>query len=74
MAKKSSPPPQTCLYSRADYDLLIAERRRLNDLIGHLDKMEACGIDCTLHRQMRSDIDKQLEAIQQNFMNPPPQY
>lgn len=60
------------LFDREQYKLLIAERKRLNNLIGTLDKAAACGIDCTMYRQMRDDIDKQLEAIQTHFMTPPP--
>lgn len=60
------------LYDKEQYKLLIAERKRLNDLITILDKAAACGIDCTMYRQLRDDIDKQLEAIQTHFMNPPP--
>lgn len=70
MAGVSSDLPQ--LYDKEQYKLLIAERRRLNNLIATLDKAAACGIDCTMYRQMRDDIDKQLEAIQTHFMTPPP--
>lgn len=70
MAKQQIQQPG--LYSHEQYKLLIAERRRLNDLIGTLDRASACGIDCTAYRQMRDEIDKQLEAIQTHFMTPPP--
>lgn len=61
------------LYDKEQHKLLLQERRRLNDLIQTLDKASACGIDCTMYRQMRDEIDKQLEAIQVNFMTPAPQ-
>ena len=58
------------LYNQEQVQLLLQERRRLNELIGTLDRAAACGIDCTMYRQMRDEIDKQLEAIYQNFMAP----
>lgn len=72
MGKKAAVQQQSGLYTRGDYELLLQERRRLNDLIHTLDKAEACGIDCVMYRQMRDEIDKQLEAIQTHFMSPPP--
>lgn len=71
MAKTKSV-QQSGLFNRDHYQMLISERRNLNELIGTLDKAQQCGIDCAMYRQMRQDIDKQLEAIHQHFMTPPP--
>jgi hypothetical protein len=60
------------IFSKADYQTLIDERRNLNDMITTLEKAEQCGMDCAIFKQMRSDIDSQLAAIHQHFMNPPP--
>lgn len=71
MAKKQIQ-PVTSIFTRAHYDTLVAERRRLGDLVQTLDKAEQCGIECAMYRQMRDEIDRQLAAIQQHFMTPPP--
>lgn len=62
------------LYNKEQYQLLIAERRRLQSLVALCDKAEACGIDVSTYRAMRDEIDKQLEAIQTHFMTPAPTY
>ena len=60
------------MFTKADYETLVAERRRLNDLITTMDKAEACGVSCAVFRQQVADIDAQLQAIQTHFMTPPP--
>ena len=60
------------LFTRADYEVLMRERRRLNDLIAVLDKAQACGVECSAFREMRNKIDEQLSMIQAHFMNPIP--
>lgn len=72
MAGKIKTVADAGIYSKSDYDLLIKERRRLNDLIVTLDKLQACGVECATYREMRDNIDKQLAAIQQHFMTPAP--
>lgn len=73
MAKRKSDMP-TGLFTRQHYELLVSERRKLNDLIATLDKAEQCGVNCDTYRAMRNDIDRQLEQIHQHFMTPPPSY
>lgn len=68
-AKMSAP---TGIFTRSDYDTLRNARRSLADLIGKLDKARACGVDCAMYEQMRTEIDAQLAAIEQHFMTPPP--
>lgn len=60
------------LFTADDYAALRRARADLNNLLGKMDKAKACGVDCTMYEQMRSDIDSQLAAIQQHFMTPPP--
>lgn len=60
------------IFTQQDYELLRRERRRLADLIETLDKAGQCGIDCTMYRSMRDEIDGQLAAIEQHFMTPIP--
>ena len=60
------------VYSLADYQSLRTARASLADLLGKIDKAVACGVDCSMYREMRNDIDAQLAAIQQHFMTPPP--
>lgn len=69
---KSKSVQQQGLYTKADYQLLINERRNLNDLIAIMDKAEQCGVDVSVYRQMRQDIDNQLAAIHTHFMTPAP--
>lgn len=71
MARKQRPEDNP-VFNRQDYELLRRERRRLADLIGTLDKAEACGIACDTFRGMRQQIDDQLAAIEQHFMTPVP--
>jgi hypothetical protein len=72
MAKKMVQPDTNGMFTREHYQMLINERRNLNDMIATLDKAQQCGVDCAMYRQMRQDIDSQLSAIQQHFMSPPP--
>ena len=72
MARKATTVVPTGLFTKQHYDMLITERRKLNDLIGTLDKAEACGVNCDTYRAMRNDIDNQLAQIQQHFMTPTP--
>jgi hypothetical protein len=60
------------VYDAQDYAQLRAARASLNDIIDKLTKARACGVDCSMYEQMRSDLDNQLAAIQQHFMTPPP--
>ena len=71
MSRKKSDMPSG-LFTREHYDTLHTERRKLNDLIATLDKAEQCGVNCDAYRAMRQDVDNQLAAIQQHFMNPVP--
>lgn len=72
MAKKSESNPGDVLFTKADYDQLRLHRRRLNDLLGTIDKAAACGISCDFIKAQRDEVDQQLAAIQQHFMTPPP--
>lgn len=69
MAAKQS---DDALFTKADYNTLRLHRRKMNDLLHMIDKAEACGIACDFIRQQRDAVDKQLEAIEQHFMTPPP--
>lgn len=60
------------LFTRDDYDVLRLHRRKLNDLLTKIDKAKACGVACDFIEQQRAETDKQLEAIEQHFMTPPP--
>jgi hypothetical protein len=71
MAKQKMAQPAG-VYTHADYLALRNARRELADLLGKIDKAKACGVDCAMYEQMRSDIDSQLAAIEQHFMTPAP--
>jgi hypothetical protein len=60
------------IYTAQDYEILKRERRRLNDMIGLMDRAEACGVSCDTFRAMRDSLDQQLAAIEVNFMTPAP--
>lgn len=47
--------------SRELYNKLIADQRRLTDILPELDKAEECGIDCQAYRQLHK------EALEQNM-------
>jgi hypothetical protein len=72
MTRKAKSDLPSGLFTKQHYEMLISERRKLNDLIGTLDRAEQCGVDCATYRAMRTDIDNQLAAIQQHFMTPAP--
>lgn len=65
-------PATGVMFDRQKYEQLIRARRELNQMIGDIDKAEACGVQCAVLRQQRDDLDKQLEAIQLHFMTPAP--
>ena len=67
-----TPPASRSLFSRKDYETLRFERRRLNDLLSLFDKAEQCGVGCQHYREMRDELDRQLEKIELHFMTPPP--
>lgn len=71
MAKAKMAAP-TGIFTRADYESLRTARRSLSDLVGKLDKARACGVDCAMFEQMRTEIDQQLAQIEMHFMTPPP--
>lgn len=44
--------------------------RQLHDLLPEMDKAEECGADCLQHRMQARKLQKQLEAIRQQFGKP----
>lgn len=60
------------LFTAADHRALRIARTDLADLLGRFDKAKACGADCSMFEQMRTDIDNQLAAIELHFMTPAP--
>lgn len=60
------------IFDRSQYDQLRAGLERLGRLVEVMDKAEACGINCEGFRGVHDHLSQQLEAIERNFMSPPP--
>ena len=60
-------------FTRADFDLLKTEQRRLTDLLPVLDRAEQCGVECQAFREVAREFLTRLGLIEKNFMTPPPQ-
>ena len=61
------------IFDRAKYDQLRSGLERINRLIPVMDKAEKCGINCEGFRGVADHLRTQLEAIEREFMTPPPQ-
>lgn len=72
MAGKQHAEAADQLFTLTDYNLLRTHRRRLNDLLGKIDKATACGVACDFIKAQRDEVEAQLAAIEQHFMTPPP--
>lgn len=68
MAKMQPKQNAEHLFNQADYASLRTARQQLNNLVAVLDKAQACGVDVSMYRSMRQDIDDQLAQIEQHFM------
>ncbi len=60
------------IFNRGHFETLKLHQRKLHDLLPQLDKMDRCGIECAEFRQVVDELGKRLEAIEQEFMTPPP--
>jgi hypothetical protein len=53
--------------SKKNYDELLRAERAFHDLHADLDKLENCGIDCTVMRDGIAQQLAQIAALKQNF-------
>lgn len=61
------------LLPQAIRDDLIAERDRIQAMLGQLDQAEACGVDCQSYRERGQRLLTELEALIANaFSDQPP--
>lgn len=60
------------MFTREDYDKLRAALRDLHDAQLVIDKAEGCGIECEGFKQIKSELQDFLLAIEREFMTPPP--
>ena len=60
------------IFTKRDFDAVQEAKRTIHDLLPQLDKAENCGIECAEIRQVAEAFRTRLEAIEKNFMSPPP--
>jgi hypothetical protein len=65
-------PTPVVRFTRQQYEALREAQRVLHDVLPDLDKMDGCGWDCQGYRILVADLANQLQAIERNFMTPPP--
>lgn len=60
------------IFTKRDFDSVQDAKRTIHDLLPQLDKAEGCGIECAEIRQVAETFRNRLEAIEKQFMSPPP--
>jgi hypothetical protein len=59
------------VYTMADYERLKAAQEGLQQVGQLLDKGERCGVNCSTARAIRNQMEKELNAIEVEFMSNP---
>lgn len=60
-------------YTAADWRKLRDLQRQVTDIMPVMDKMEACGLECEVFRDVARDLLDRLSRIEKEFMTPAPQ-
>lgn len=61
------------IFTREDYDRLKKAQRRLHDLMPLCDKARAAGIEVDAFIGLCNHLASGLEALEREFMTPPPE-